>query len=66
MTIRTNANEKFILTLDVDIDMIKYQITLIVTLFNINNGSRQVTTYRAEQLQQATEQYNQLTNIIFN
>lgn len=66
MTIRTNTNKKFILSLTIDIDLIQYEITLNVTLYNRLNGSRQTTNYRAHQLQQAIEQYNQLNNIIFN
>lgn len=65
MTIRTNTNEKFILTLCINVDLSIYQIDITVTLLNVTNGNRQITSYRAEQLQQAIEQYNQLNNLIF-
>lgn len=66
MTFRTNTNKKFVLSLNIDVDMVLYDIKITVTLYNRNNGSRQQTKYRADQLQQAIEQYNQLNNIIFN
>ena len=66
MTFKTNTNKKFVLSLNIDVDMVLYDINITVTLYNRNNGSRQQTKYRADQLQQAIEQYNQLNNIIFN
>ena len=66
MNIKTNTNKKFILSLAINVDLVQYDITISTTLYNKNNGSRQTTNYRAHQLQQAIEQYNQLNNIIFN
>lgn len=66
MSIKTNANKKFILSISLEVDLILYDIKLTVTLYNKINGSRQITKYRADQLQQAIEQYNTLNNIIFN
>lgn len=66
MSYRTNSNKKFILTLDINVDSVLYDISIIVTLYNKNNGSRQITRYKSTELKQALEQYNTLTNIIFN